>query len=216
MAKTMHQIAQEAKIVRILFGVQLGHREVAAAMGLSRSGAQKYMNRMHEERMIHISGYCNPVTGGFPRPLFSAGRKPDAVYEPDRIKKPKRSVKQSDVTRARVLVALSKPASGKEVARAAFVSYEQAMKYIKELLEEKQVYIDGWSKAPGRGPWAAMYARGDKLDVPQPKRETRRERYEKERASEEYVKRFNQRRAHARLIDSLKKTPVSPFAALGV
>lgn len=217
---TPHMIEQERRIVEILADKKLGHIEVAESMGFSRTAAQKYMAAMHKRspKVIYISEYEQPLTGGYPRPLFSVGNLPDVVYVPKNIKKAKRPVPRSEEKKARILELLTTPMTGRELAAAVFLSNEQTMDYVRLMREStpKLVFVKAYRKAAKRGQWAPVYAVGNRPDAKHPGKQTRAERYKQERKDEDAVRRANQRRKHDYLIKTLKATPVSWASALGL
>lgn len=217
---TPHMIEQQRRILESMNGSKMGHIEVGEAMGFSRTAAQKYMLRMNKgtPKLIYICEYEQPSTGGNPRAIFAVGDLPDVEYQPQYVKKSPRPVPRKIEQQARVIAALAKPMTGQEVANTIHLCNEQVMIYIKILREStpKQVFIKGYQKAKHRGPWSPIYALGDKPDAPAPKEQTRAERYKKERNDPEFVEREKKRRQHSRMIEKLKKSPVSWAAALGL
>lgn len=179
-----HGLEQMNRMEAIIAIEPMSAEQLADAMGCTRSNIVIYLRRLRESTppRAHIFDYAPPVEhGGRPRPIYAAGDAPDEEFIAKR--KPKQECR---ATRARALI-LSKlvtPMTSAELSSMIHLSKSRTLKYLKELREgeTRQVYICSWSTADARGDIAPLYKLGNLPDKKKP-RQTRAERYKKERAN---------------------------------
>lgn len=189
-------------------------RELAAAVHLTLSAVLLHTKAMMSEtpRRMHIAALV-PTGTGKPTPLYGPGDHPDAVYEP--VRKPK--LPDRVETRMGQLVELLEQGSctAEQVALKMHLSISRAREYVRRLREMRWAYIADWIKPQGRGDLAPSYALGMRPDKPKP-RETRAERWRKERGDAEKYRRILAQRRHLEHRAKLRKKPNTIFGALGL
>lgn len=214
---TPHRQAQDARILAALAVEPLCNRGLAEVIGMGRTGAAKYTERLRAEKRIHICGHTQPLTGGYPRPLYAPGDKPDAVYEPKVPKSPKITFDRRAKRIERIVAAMTKPATSRQIAEACYMDVATVHEYFAIMRESgTHLHIRRWTQYGKRNAWVPVYALGKRENAPRPATQTRAERYQQYRADPEVVERINANRRHRRRLDGLKQKPAGIFAALGV
>lgn len=206
-------IANEFRVIDALRREKMTVIEVAALLGISRAGGLVYLSRLHGAKRIHIAGH-RPNPTGRPLPLFASGPGQDAVYMPKKVRKDRQPDRRETV-KARVAALLEAPHTTNELAEKIARSPAIARRYISELKAEGRVYIMGWQHPGHRGDLAPRYKLGTRKDAVKPK-QTRAERWQKEKADPERHERLLKKRRHAERMKTIRAKPQGIFAALGV
>lgn len=79
----------------------------------------------------------------------------------------------------RILTALAQPMTTNQLRLAVPMARATAIIFLAHLRAERRVYVSGWLAGGGRH--APIYALGNKPDVPEPPRITRKTKYQRER-----------------------------------
>lgn len=205
---------QKQRILELTAVAPMSARDLAAAVHLTVSAVLLHTKAMMREtpRRMHIAALV-PAGKGKPTPMYGPGDLPDAVYEPVRLpSKPDRVE-----TRMGQLVELLEQGSctAEQAALKMHLSISRAREYVRRLRDMRWAYIADWIKPEGRGDLAPSYALGIRADKPKP-RETRAERWRKERGDAEKYRRILAQRRHLHLRAKLKTKPNGIFGALGL
>ena len=205
---------QKQKILAQVATQPMSARDLAAKVHLTVSAVLLHTKQMMSEtpRRLRIAGY--DATGrGKPAPLYGPGDAPDAAYEA------KRKPKQPDRVEARMGKLVETLEQGSYTADQLGIllclSASRVRKYIRNLRDMRWAYISDWLAPEGRGDLAPVYALGMKADKPKP-RQTRADRYRKERADPEKYSRILAQRRHLYQRAQLKQRPNTIFGALGL
>lgn len=187
-------------------------RTLAAALNLTTSSINIYTKlMMAEPRTLRIGDYDRSLIGK-PAPMYVAGAGPDAVFNPKRKDK---LADRRQTQLARVLKALEIPCTALEVAVIISRAPSRAHAYIRDLRDDKKVYIADYQKPDGRGARAPIYAVGDKRDK-KLKRQTRAQRHKRDMADDDRRERIQTKRKTHDNLARLAKKPHGIFSALGV
>lgn len=205
---------QKQKILAQVATQPMSARDLAAKVHLTVSAVLLHTKQMMSEtpRRLRIAEY--DATGrGKPAPLYGPGDAPDVAYEA------KRKPKQPDRVEARMGKLVETLEQGSYTADQLGIllclSASRVRKYIRNLRDMRWAYISDWLAPEGRGDLAPVYALGMKADKPKP-RQTRADRYRKERADPEKYSRILAQRRHLHQRAKLKQKPNTIFGALGL
>jgi DNA-binding CsgD family transcriptional regulator len=203
---------QEQRIIECLMAGPKTVTTLAALLAMSRCNAEIYMRRMHKADRIHIATYEKRT--GRPAPVWAVGQKTDAEYVPNRRPSPVRTVAER-VEQVKEL--LKAGHTSRELAEKLCVTRGRAQHYVQLLRKagNVSVRIIGWRHPGHRGDLAPIYRIGCGEDAPKP-RETRAQRYAKEKANPEKYERILRKRRVRHLVDMAKKRPNGIFGALGI
>lgn len=216
---TPHGKAQEQRILDALAVRPMCNNELAAHLGMGRTGAAKYTARMlaASPKRLHIVGHHAPQTGGYPRPRFGPGDGVDVPYIATFPRTPKKEGDRKGDALFRIVKALEKGGTAKEMAKACHLAFTTVHKYMDEIHAAGwTIYIKRWKQTGARNAWCPVYASGNRPDAPRPPMQTRAERYQAERADPNKVKRHEDGRRLGRLRRQLRAKPAGIFAALGL
>jgi predicted ArsR family transcriptional regulator len=184
-------------------------RQLAGRLSISGSAILIYTKRMRTAHRLHISDHIHSG-GGRPAPIYAAGDLPDVEFVPRR--KPKVRDRKT-VQRERVIKAFHEPATAEQVASSMNLTASRARFYIKELRDQKKLYIKEWRSPLGRGDLTPVYALGNRPDKPK-KRQTRAERYQLELADPDKHSRILAKRRARDWASRAARTPQTPWSAL--
>jgi DNA-binding CsgD family transcriptional regulator len=201
---------QEQRIIASLTEKPKTPAQIAEALSLGLSNVSIYTRRLKRQGRIYISGHEGGV--GRPAPIFAVGSLPDVEYVPKRRNAP---IKTVDMRLAEVRNLLESGHTSRELGQKLHVTRGRAQKLVQMLKEQTPVRIVGWRHPGHRGDLAPIYRLGKGEDAPKP-RETRAQRYAKEKANPEKHERNLKRRRAQYHIDKARKKPNGIFGALGI
>lgn len=205
---------QKHRILALVAAQPMSARELADAVHLTLTGVLIHTKQMMREtpRRLRIAAY-RPTAAGKPTPLYGAGSEPDAIYER------KRKDKQPDRVEARmaqlVQVLEDGPGTAEQLGMRMNLSTARAREYVRRLRAMGWAHISDWVAPVGRGDLAPCYALGAKKDKPKP-RQTRADRYRKERQDPEKYEHILAQRRHLHQRAKLRQKPNGIFGALGI
>lgn len=207
---------QENRILATLKECPKSSQEIATTLAMSRCNVELYMRRMHKQSRVHISSHQRRHSGR-PAPVWAVGKREDAEFVPNKFPSPVQSVADRLV---HVKEFLKSGCTSRELGIKLCVTRGRAQKYIQMLKEaavdgRKVIYIMGWRHPGHRGDLAPIYKMGNRPDVEKPK-ETRAQRYAKEKADEDKYERTLQKNRIRHRIAAAKKKPQGIFAQLGL
>jgi predicted ArsR family transcriptional regulator len=205
---------QKQRILELTAAKPMSARDLAGAVYLTVSAVLLHTKAMMREtpRRMHIAALA-PTGTGKPTPLYGPGDLPDTIYDP--VRKPK--LPDRVETRMGQLVELLEQGSctTEQAAIKMHLSHSRAREYMRRLREMGWAYITDWIKPEGRGDLAPSYALGMRADKPKP-RETRAERWRKEKGDAEKYRRILAQRRHLEQRAKLRAKPNTIFGALGL
>lgn len=205
---------QKQKILDQVAEKPMSARDLAGKVHLTLAGVLFHTKQMMREtpRRLRIADYEHRGQGK-PAPLYGPGDAPDAVYEA------KRKPKLPDRVEARMgqlVEALERGSyTADQLGLLLHLSASRVRKYIRDLRDMRWAYISEWLAPEGRGDLAPVYSLGMKVDKPKP-RQTRAERYRKEKGDPEKYRRLLAQRRHLYQRAKLKQKPNTIFGALGL
>lgn len=190
-------------------------KQIAAELYMSRASVAIYLKRLMDStpRHAHIERYELPTTGRA-TPFYRLGNKPDAVFQPYYVRKPK----QPDRKTARImdiLELLTVPHTVHEICAEITLTPSGVRRYLQELKADKRIYIKGWRHPGKRGDLAPIYALGNRPDAPK-RGESRSERYKREKADKDKYERILAKRRAADRAKAAASKPNTWLGALGL
>lgn len=201
---------QEQRVIATLTEAPKTPAQIAEALSLGLSNVSIYTRRLKRQGRIYVSGHQGGI--GRPAPVFAVGSLPDVEYVPKRRNVP---IKTVDDRLAEVKKLLESGHTSRELGEKLHVTRGRAQKLVQMLREQTPVRIAGWRHPGHRGDLAPIYRLGTAPDAPKP-RETRAQRYAKEKADPEKYERILRKRRARHHVDMAKKRPQGIFAALGI
>lgn len=204
---------QEKRIVASLTESPKTPQQLADALFLGLCNVCLYLRRMRKAGRVHIASH--EKRHGRPAPVWAAGSAPDAEYVPKRHPTPVQTVAER---LAQVELLLKSGHTARELSEKLYVTRGRAQRYVRILRESdlganRAVYIVGWRHPGHRGDLAPVYKIGAGKDVPKP-RQTRAERYQKEKSDAEKHERMLQKQRVRHHINKARKQQQTWFAAL--
>ena len=128
-------------------------------------------------------------------------------------------IDQRGVTvRNKILAALAvKPMTVNQLCAHLYRSKSTVCKHLAMLkAAPRQIRVCGYLPPDGQYKWSELFGLGSAPDKPFHGRETRQQRWKKEKANTEYIDRYNASRRVDAAIVRLTKRPQNPFSALGL
>lgn len=214
-----HALSQERRILDALAVRPMCNNDLAAHLGMGRTGVAKYTARMMaaSPKRLHVVGHHTPTTGGCPRPIFGPGDGPDAQYVATFPSAPKKCDDRKGDALFRIVKALEKGGTARELSKTCHLAHTTIHKYMDELrAADWAIYIKRWKQAGTRNAWCPVYASGNKRDAKRPPQQTRAERYAADRADPNKVKRHEDSRRLSKIRSQLRAKPNGIFGALGL
>ncbi|MGZ7030181.1 MAG: hypothetical protein ACXVG9_12720, partial [Terriglobales bacterium] len=186
-------------------------KQLMIALSTGQSNVSIYLRRLKGRNEIHICGHESSGIGR-PLPIWAAGAGVDSQYVPKRHSSPVKSLAER---LAEVKMLLQAGHTSRELGEKLHVTRGRAQKLIQTLREQVAVRIIGWRHPGHRGDLAPIYRLGKGEDAPKP-RETRAQRYQREKANPEQYERIKMKRRARHHVDQARKKPNGIFGALGV
>lgn len=188
--------------------------DISEMLGISISGAHKYVVKLMREKRIHKADNVANVLGR-PRPFYAAGSGLNMEYSPKVVRKPKQpDRKESKISK--IIELLSKPHTAQELGDKLFCSASRIRFYLKTIRKTHGVYIFDWKHPGKRGDHAPRYKLGYRVDAAKPPQPTRAERYKKEISDPDRLERILAKKRASHRASSATKKKAGPWAALGI
>jgi DNA-binding CsgD family transcriptional regulator len=201
---------QEQRIIASLTETPKTPAQLAGALSMGQSNVSIYTRRLKRQGRIYVSGHSGGI--GRPAPIFAVGSMPDVEYVPKRRSTP---IKTTATRLTEVKKLLEAGHTSRELGQKLHLTRGRAQKLVQLLREQTPVRVVGWRHPGHRGDLAPIYRLGTGSDAPKP-RETRAQRYAKEKADPEIYERNLRRRRAQYHIDKARKKPNGIFGALGI
>lgn len=206
---------QEERILDALVEAPISIYELGTRLDMQIPNLRRYLTRLMAGpiRHVHIEAFQRNQNGR-PTPLYRFGNKPDAVFCPDKVRKP-RQPNRTHANLRKAMEFLRSPRTAEEMGVEMCLSTSRARNYLRALRAEKKIHIKEWRHPGGRGDLAPVYWYGGRPDAPKPQ-ETRAQRYAKDKADPEKYERILAKRRAADRVKAAKSTPNTWLSALGL
>lgn len=213
--------SRKQAILNLLESGPMTRKQIADALNGASSSVAAHLAALNEAGKVYI---CNHIPNhmGMPAAVWGLGNKPNVEYVPKCLPATKTSAEER---RQQILKLLKeKPRSAQQLVGSIHVVKKTISVYIAQLRrpDSRKLYIIRWL-APGvaypgarAASWVPVYAVGDKPDAQKPKRETKAERYARQKQSEKFLEAERRRARIYYVVKKTRKKPNGIFGALGI